>query len=1076
MKRTILLILFFTTILNSFSQLAKNEISYFSAREYGKGHEASNWACVQDKNGVLYFGNAGGLLQYDGTNWNFIKVKDQSSWVKSLSVSNDNIIYIGAQNEFGYLAPDAAGKLLYVSLSDKLEKNQKEFKDIIHVWAWKNKVAFQAEEAIFIYSNNKLTTIIPETSFHLSFLVNDELYVRQRDIGIMKLEGNKLQLIKGSEFFKNFGVFSILKSSEPNKFILITREDGFWTVNKNTFEASAIKTKDSTLFKQAVIYGSIKLKDGNIALNTLSNGIIITDEHFNIISIFNKDNGLKVNGVLALMQDYEENIWAGLDNGISQIKYSSPVSIFGSETGIFGNIKAVLRYKGKLFIGSTDGLYIQQEKYNQLSSAFKLYNGLNKEVKNLCIADGSLIVGTPYGLFEINNEQINLIADVDVSTLYYSEKLKLLFVAEKNNFVLFQHSGKWKKLIDIPEITEEIIRFEEEYNTNGTTLWMGTPLQGIVRLQYTNPSKYVVDKYNSSDGLIENSWVLPFKINNKVVFAEHSGFMQFVNEETLKKQLPDSLKNKPEFYRGYFDFYNIDSLKARLDTPFYAIEDTKDRIYANLDNSLGYFDKSHSLSWITQPFCLADIGKTNLFFHEADKCWIGGDDGLIQFDEKKNKNYLVDFNTIITMTSSTGDSILYSGYSEIVNNLQQNKQLTRKFVLDYSLNNMYFQFAAPFYDGQEKMLYSYILLGQDTAYSIWQKDNKVSFTNLREGEYIFKVKAKNIYGHISSESVFKFTILSPWYRKIWAYFLYVILFIALIYAGIRFNTRRLVAINKRLELTIRNRTAEIRQQNIKLQEQKEEILDSINYALRIQQAVLPDEELTKKWLGEYFILFRPKDIVSGDFYWATKINDLLIVTVADCTGHGVPGAFMSMLGISFLNEIVRKKEIIQASEVLDHLRESVIDALKQSGAWGEQKDGMDLVLVVINTKTLELQFAGANNPLWIVRKTGNSNKEEFEEYKPDKMPVAIYENMKPFTNHIIQLYKDDIIFLASDGYEDQFGGPKYKKFLSKNLKQLLFANSQQPMTIQKDVLEQTLNDWKGNTEQIDDITIMGIKI
>ena len=256
-----------------------------------------------------------------------------------------------------------------------------------------------------------------------------------------------------------------------------------------------------------------------------------------------------------------------------------------------------------------------------------------------------------------------------------------------------------------------------------------------------------------------------------------------------------------------------------------------------------------------------------------------------------------------------------------------------------------------------------------------------------------------------------------------------------------------------------------------IEEQKQEITDSINYAKRIQQAVLPSGDYANQFMGEHFILFKPKDIVSGDFYWATRINEYLILTVADCTGHGVPGAFMSMLGVSFLNEIVRKKEIVKASDVLDHLRESIIEALQQKGQTGEQKDGMDISFCVLNTESNQLQFSGANNHLFVV-----TAQHELKIILADKQPVAIYENMKPFTNHEIQLYKGDSIYLASDGYQDQFGGPDKKKFLVKKLRELLMKIYGKSMAEQKEIFNQTFENWKGNNEQIDDVTIVGFKI
>ncbi|MBI5219544.1 MAG: tetratricopeptide repeat protein [Bacteroidia bacterium] len=308
-----------------------------------------------------------------------------------------------------------------------------------------------------------------------------------------------------------------------------------------------------------------------------------------------------------------------------------------------------------------------------------------------------------------------------------------------------------------------------------------------------------------------------------------------------------------------------------------------------------------------------------------------------------------------------------------------------------------------------------------------------------------------------------------------------------------------------------------------------ELKDSIYYAERIQKAVLPDlkdilslksQDSSSKTQDplefgarnlefEAFILFRPKDIVSGDFYWMAKRNNWLLIAVADCTGHGVPGAFMSMLGISFLNEIIAKEEIQTASHVLDELRKYVIHSLQQKGILGEQKDGMDMAFVAIDLnpqtsqvslgsepgKTSEVytaQFAGANNPLYIVSslmfdvsssennlKLQTSNL-KLHEVKPDKMPVAIHENMQPFTNHIIQLQKGDTIYLMSDGYADQFGGPKGRKFYEKQLKEILFVNSHLSMVEQKEIIDKTIEDWKNKHdtkyEQTDDITIVGVKI
>jgi serine phosphatase RsbU (regulator of sigma subunit)/Tfp pilus assembly protein PilF len=266
---------------------------------------------------------------------------------------------------------------------------------------------------------------------------------------------------------------------------------------------------------------------------------------------------------------------------------------------------------------------------------------------------------------------------------------------------------------------------------------------------------------------------------------------------------------------------------------------------------------------------------------------------------------------------------------------------------------------------------------------------------------------------------------------------------------------------------------------------------SIDYAKRLQESILPVPETLRKYIDEVFILFRPKDKVSGDFYWWTHVEGQTIVTVADCTGHGVPGAFMSMLGISFLREIVMKEYITHPGVILQKLRKEIIRTLKQKMEGSGRKDGMDMAVISIDHETNTLQYAGANNPLYIITnhelKTENdirlfekaketNNKKYFYEIKPDKMPVAIYDRMDRFTTHSINLQKGDMLYLVTDGFADQFGDENNRKFKSKRLKELLFKNSYKPLHEQHTLLENTFMAWKGKNEQIDDITIIGLKI
>ncbi len=275
----------------------------------------------------------------------------------------------------------------------------------------------------------------------------------------------------------------------------------------------------------------------------------------------------------------------------------------------------------------------------------------------------------------------------------------------------------------------------------------------------------------------------------------------------------------------------------------------------------------------------------------------------------------------------------------------------------------------------------------------------------------------------------------------------------------------------RLYRRIQKANIELDHKNKLITKQKQEITDSIYYAQRIQKAALPSHEFIDSLLHDYFILFRPRDIVSGDFYWITGKNNKIVLVAADCTGHGVPGAFMSMLGVSFLNEIVNKNEVTQADLILNDLRENVKTTLSQTGKEGESKDGMDIALVIIEPEQNRVQYAGAYNPLYLFRNG------DILETKADKMPIGIYAKEKEtFTNHIIETQPGDTFYIFSDGFVDQFGGDKGRKYMSKPFKRLLSEIHHKPMPEQKIILDKTIDEWRGGYQQLDDIIIFGVKI
>jgi serine phosphatase RsbU (regulator of sigma subunit) len=380
--------------------------------------------------------------------------------------------------------------------------------------------------------------------------------------------------------------------------------------------------------------------------------------------------------------------------------------------------------------------------------------------------------------------------------------------------------------------------------------------------------------------------------------------------------------------------------------------------------------------------------------------------------------------------------------------------------------------------------------------SLLNLDNKkAAISKQFEYEYDKKTSADSL--KIADER--KITEVKLKQEQTQRYALYGGLIITCLFGAFIFNRFKLTQKQKN---TIETKEKQTQEQNIIITNQKhlieerhKEITDSINYAERIQRSLLANKQLLNENFPDYFILFKPKDVVSGDFYWASKLhNNTFALVTADSTGHGVPGAIMSILNIACLNEAVKEGHIYP-NEILNRTRKEIISVLKRDGSLEGGKDGMDCSLLAFDFKNLKLQIAAANNPVWIVREIKNDDlsvraksrsDDQFKtfnstfsicEIKPDKMPVGKHDKQDvPFTLHEVTLQKGDVVYTLTDGFPDQFGGEKGKKYMIKNLRELIVSNAHLPMHEQKQLLENTFNNWKGNSEQVDDVTVIGIRV
>ena len=531
---------------------------------------------------------------------------------------------------------------------------------------------------------------------------------------------------------------------------------------------------------------------------------------------------------------------------------------------------------------------------------------------------------------------------------------------------------------------------------------------------------------------------------------------------------------------------SITAISSTTDTNFLWIGTNKGLNYINLQTLTSEFevDAQDGLPG-------NEIAINGLQVDIKGMLWIGTLRGIATYDinKKSSQKYTPDCRI---------ESIMLN--SDYVNNLT--------LQLKYFQNNFVFELSGLSFKNEQAIVYDYYLRGKNKIYaSSSGVPYKAAYQNLPPGKYTFLYRAKGKDGIWSYYRSLEFEILKPFWLQWWFIIGAILFALASIYFFVKMREKALKAKNEELERLVKERTYEIEQQksdieakNAELEQQQEEIIaqrdeitkqrdiaekqrdaiamqqeeimDSIYYAKRIQAAILPPEKYYEEFLPDCFVYYRPRDIVSGDFYWIKKIEDEIVVVAADCTGHGVPGAFMSMLGSALLDEtVLRSTNKLDPGKILDGLRTGIVNALHQTGKVEEAKDGMDMSLIMINPDKGTVQFGGAFNPLYILR------DDDIIEIKGDRKPIGIFEEFEtPFKTHYIKPQKGDMFYLFSDGYASQFGGPLGKKFNYTRFKKLLLSIKDMNIKEQKKMLAKTFENWMGvKYDPIDDVIVIGVK-
>lgn len=1048
----VLLLLTMFACLTASAQYSGFPIKNYPPSDYNASPQC--WSVIQDRNGVMYIGTSTFLLEYDGVTFRKIFVQ-KSAAIRSLAADSKGTIYVASVGNFGYLKDGIHGEKDFVSLLPLVPEKDRGFSDIWKIHVINDTVIFQANERIFIYDQRSIRAVEHKYQFaSTSFKYDNSFIVRVKERGLHVLKNGKLQMLKGTEEFAAEAVFGIIEDhNDRSESIILSGTNGFYKYRKGCKEDPSCLRKilppSDSLIKNAGVLGMQWLNDSIIAINSRT-GLYLLNKDLELRDVINKTSGLADEAISYCYTDKNGQTWLALNNGLAKVSLSSPFYYYTEKAGLNGVLESVIRDGCYLYVATTSGVYYGKLNDTLLSRtylnnrlAFTPFNNIKVEGWTFLRYNGIVYVATSAGVYMLKDNSATRITEDYTSAIAGSSVNDRIYLGQKDGLAVFSaEKGKMKDRLFFFPFSEDILHVAETppAGSKKGDLWLSTRFRGLIRFTLNPELDPAYQTYDTLNGVPAGN-IIPVKKDGRLYFFNsNNGFVY--NREKDKGARNDVC----------FETIPLLSQVGISDPRYWEFQFNK-RFSRTQLKELEIFDKAIS----------------NILVDKNDVSWLCVGDKLVRFDGRFTAGNNKSFQTAIRSVRAA-DSILTLGF--IKNSAEGSVSLP------YSKNNLSFTFATDWFDHEEATMFRWYLRGYDQGWSQWGRISSKEYTNLPEGDYVLEVEALNLFGETGSKASYSFTILPPWYRTYPTYGSYLLLFAGVIFLSVKVSVKQLKKAKDKLENIVTERTAEvvkqkdlIEQKNSLLELAYKDISDSISYASRIQQAILPADSELNSSFKDHFVLYQPRDVVSGDFYWHAATGNDIFFAVADCTGHGVPGAFMSMIGNTLLNEIVLSKKLTDPGEILSQLDKGVKRALKQFGGDVNTNDGMDIALCRKSRLKHELAFAGANRPLFAFSKDG------YTEIKADKKPVGgAYHAEGAYTTNIVEVRDGQMVYMFTDGYHDQFGGVNGKKFMVKRLKQLLGEICHLSCEEQRNRLDETLRQWKGDSGQIDDILVVGIRL
>jgi ligand-binding sensor domain-containing protein/serine phosphatase RsbU (regulator of sigma subunit) len=1028
---------------------------------------------MQDEKGFMWFGTQDGLNKFDGNNFTVFKNDPttqnslSSSEITCLKQIRNDVILVGTRDGLNLFNPITLNFLRLNTVKGTKVKI--------------NAIAVLNDDNVLIGSDEGLFSLnISSQSFKFYNFpiegtivvncikeVNKKFFLGTKEKGLWLLNGKKLERINflNSDYLnmKPIGLESVTSLQEyGGKLYIGTNGYGIFKVNISDFdiEDKILFNKEDLNDINATNY--FVIKDNRLYVATNHGFVIYNLLNNKIINNENKEssNAFRINDnfVKSCFLDDIGNIWLGTTLGGVNVSFSRAIKFPDFIDDIqhqFKNLYSFLETKkGERIIGGENILAALAENKDITDHSSVL--GGNTA---LCIfqeSDHVFWIGT-WGKGLLRYDKSTKQSKWFLSKEFGGTIVSLMYDGNNNLFAGTVGDGLFSINLKTFEANHfgvkeglQTLNINTMFSDSKGNLWIGTYDGGLVKVKtFPKGNKLNIDQVYKNEGK-------PNQIATNIVFGineDKNGNIWVATSAGLSKLLQNN---------SFYNFYEKDGLP---NTYLYSIlKDSLNNFWMSSNNGIIKFNpllKEREVSFksygIKDGLLNTEHNMGAAFLAPSGNMYFGGSKGYNVFRPTLIKDNLHTPKAYITGYKRGGKDVAIDSF------------IAYKKCLKLSWRENYFQFelAALDYTDPSRNKFKYKLEGYDNDWSAPTNVRYVSYTELPGGEYKFIVKATNNDG-VWNETPYEINIVvvPPFWKTKIFYFLLILFAGGGIYAFTQYRTRAIKKENKLLENKVAERTRE-------LEEKNNDITSSIQYAKRIQEAILPSKDQIFKKLHNAFILYQPKDIVSGDFYWFAEKKDFKILAVVDCTGHGVPGAFMSMIGHNLLHQIVSEKGIIDPAEILNNLHKGVQEALRQGQNEVNTNDGMDVSLIAINDITKVVKWAGANRPLITIDSTG-----EFLKFDGNKFPVggAQLDINRVFTTQEIKLKNSAMAYLSSDGYADQFGGEKGKKFMVKRFHELLCRIHLYSPEEQKAQLLKNFDQWRQNHEQVDDVLIVGVGI